>query len=64
MLGRYYGFTESDIGKLTPRQVRIYMNQMGEVERIMNGGEEAAEVTDQDIIAEAKKFRLKTPVKR
>ena len=65
LLGRYYSFTAEDIGKLTPRQVRMYMEQMMVVERMMNGEEEPAPPkTNQQIIEEAQKFGLKPPVKR
>ena len=64
LLGRYYGFNESDVSHLTPRQVRMYMEQIEHVERMMSGEEASPEATDEDIIAEAEKFRLKPPIKR
>ncbi len=63
-MGRYYGYTEREVGKLTPRQIRMYMNQIEHVERMMSGEEAAPPpVTDAKMIEEHLAVGLKPPIK-
>jgi hypothetical protein len=48
------------VGGLSPRQAKIYTDQIPVLERMFNGIEEP--VTHDDMVAEAEKFHLKPPI--
>lgn len=59
ILSKYYGFMPDILNEMTLYQFFGYFREISEVENLFSGAETPA--TDDEILEDAKKFRLKPP---